>query len=132
MAKMFELNEWVDTSEKYDDPVKWIAHSIAAYTVMMSLDFPDEFKEYTWGQRRDALKVALKETLAGIENGTFSSFTYSPKEHVYTLRAWWLEGILDFLFSDEKIWTSKKWTIEEVRKHTPKALAHLIGDIKED
>ena len=43
-----------------------------------------------------------------------------------------MEGILDFLFSDDRIWTSEKWTLGEVRKLTPKALTLLIGDLKED
>ena len=59
--KMFSLDKWVDTSQQYDDPIRWIAHSIGAYTTLMSLSFPKEFRSMTWSQKRDALKEALME-----------------------------------------------------------------------
>lgn len=125
------FNEWVDTSCDYDDPVMWVAHSIATYTTMMSLEFPSEFKKLPKEEKRGTLKLALKDVLTGIEKGIFNSFSYRQKEFVYSLRGWWQEGILDFLFADEKIWTSKKWDIQDVRKNTPKALALLIEDVKD-
>ena len=126
---MFKLGEWTDTSTKYDDPVQWIASGIAACTTMMGLEIPHEFKGTTWSQRREALREALREVLRGIEKGQFNALSYRPKEYVYSLRGWFVEGILDFLFADEKIWKSDKWNLREVRKHTPQALAFLIEDI---
>lgn len=124
--KMFSLEKFEDTSNKYSDPAVWIASSVAAYTQMMMLNLPEQFKKTTWSDRRDALKAALMD--ARLENES----AYRPKEYVYTLRSWFLEGILDFLFLDKRIWKSGKWSIEEVRENTPKALSMLIEDIKED
>lgn len=126
----YDCDKYEDTSAKYDDPAKWIASAIAAYTTMMTKEIPEGFGKVTWSDKRDALKSALIDVQGWTANGSVSERQYRPKEFVYTLRSWFVEGILDFLYSDRRIWTSEKWSIEEVRENTPKALSMLIEDIK--
>lgn len=124
MSRMFDFEKFEDSSQRYSDPAVWIASSLAVYTQMMALALPENFAKTELPSVRDALRAALED--AKLE----SESTYRRKKYVYTLRSWFLEGILDFLFSDRRIWKSNKWSIEEVRENTPKALSLLIEDIK--
>lgn len=120
-----------DSSEKFDNISNWICESIATYTMMIAMDIPDEFrKTHSESEKIQVMRAAMRDVSAGLESGKFNVFSYKKKDYVSSLRSWFVEAILDFLFGDEKVWTSKKWTVEEVHKAFPHCIQILLDDMK--
>lgn len=120
-----------DSSEKYDNMEQWICESIAVFTLMVIRDIPDEWKEqYTEPDRIGVMRAAMKDVQAGLDSGKFNVFSYQKKEYVSSLRSWFVEAILDFIFGDEKVWTSDKWQPSEIHRALPHCFQILLDDMK--